>query len=481
MFPRFFEAQVAQRLAVWGAMLGILVALYVSVELIQASHMSQVGRDIGRVGSFVRAQAETDMAAARIAVAVSGFGQANIAAEAARLRASMKREAQSLGGERAAEFLEEAEQLLRRVEDDRLGADARSAALGMLREKLAVLGQSLGDSLENLHNRHAGLLVSDRKNKFLLALLALFVVGQIMVLEYRWLVKPIVRMSSFLRRGDQASRALDADAFRRDEIGDLARALTQHFGMVQKDKLAAHDERTQLSERLARQDEIKRESIAFQQRIAGVVQLLEEHAGRMSAASQNLVSIASDADARATASADTTQRVSGNVDAVANSIGDISRALTSVAGDAQKTSDVAAAARQLVQSASDEAMMLTESARTIEQVIALIHEVANQTNLLALNATIEAARAGEMGRGFAVVAAEVKQLATRTSKATEEIRGGLQGITSASVRIAERVERLVGSIEEVDEYAASIAASMILSSSPAPAAKRCSRARRSPT
>src|SRR5690606_25032082 len=115
-----------------------------------------------------------------------------------------KREAQSLGGERAAEFLEEAEQLLRRVEDDRLGADARSAALGMLREKLAVLGQSLGDSLENLHNRHAGLLVSDRKNKFLLALLALFVVGQIMVLEYRWLVKPIVRMSSFLRRGDQA-------------------------------------------------------------------------------------------------------------------------------------------------------------------------------------------------------------------------------------------------------------------------------------
>src|SRR5690606_27797719 len=74
--------------------------------------------------------------------------------------------------------------------------------------------------------------------------------------------------------------------------------------------------------------------------------------------------------------------------------------------------------------------------------------------------TIEAARAGEMGRGFAVVAAEVKQLATRTSRATEDIRGGLQGITSASVRIAQRVENLVASIEEVDEFAASIAASM---------------------
>jgi methyl-accepting chemotaxis protein len=273
-------------------------------------------------------------------------------------------------------------------------------------------------------------------------------------------VKPIVRMAAVLRKGDHAVRTLDADAFRRDEIGALARALARHFGMVFKDKQAAHDEREVLSSRLARQDELKRESVAFQGQIADVVRQLEGHAGRMSSASENLVTIASDADLRAAASAQTTQRVSGNVDVVASSIGDISNALTSVAEDAEKTSQVAAAARQLVQSASDDAKALTEAARTIEQVIALIHDVANQTNLLALNATIEAARAGEMGRGFAVVAAEVKQLATRTSRATEDIRGGLQGITSASVRIAERVERLVASIEEVDEFAASIATSM---------------------
>jgi methyl-accepting chemotaxis protein len=163
---------------------------------------------------------------------------------------------------------------------------------------------------------------------------------------------------------------------------------------------------------------------------------------------------------QAAGGASASTQVSSNVQAVAAGAEELA---ASVGEISQQVSHALTISVQAVQQANETNAIvssLVTAAQKIGEVVTLIESIAAQTNLLALNATIEAARAGEAGRGFAVVASEVKNLATQTAKATEEIGAQIAETQTTTGKAVSAIETIAGTIAKLNEISATIAAAV---------------------
>ncbi len=151
------------------------------------------------------------------------------------------------------------------------------------------------------------------------------------------------------------------------------------------------------------------------------------------------------------------EEFSVNIGTVATASEEMTATITEISSNAGKAKEITGHAVGIATEASRRVDELGAAAREIGKVTETITAISSQTNLLALNATIEAARAGEAGRGFAVVANEIKELALQTARATEEIRGKIQGIQSATGVTVSEIQQVSQVIDEVDSIVSTIA------------------------
>ncbi len=273
--------------------------------------------------------------------------------------------------------------------------------------------------------------------------------------------KPIQTLTGIMNRlaGHDLTAAVTG-AERQDEVGAMARAV-QIFkdGLITADQLAVAQAAEQ-AEKQRRTENIDRLLRGFEDASMAALRTVSAASSELDATAHSLASMAQQTNSQATTVAAAAEQTSVNVQTVAASAEEMANAITEIGSQVSKSTRIAGQAVEEAARTNETVRWLAEAAQKIGDVVNLITNIASQTNLLALNATIEAARAGEAGKGFAVVAGEVKNLASQTAKATDEIASQITAIQEATNGAVRAITGIGSTITEINTISTSIAAAI---------------------
>lgn len=272
----------------------------------------------------------------------------------------------------------------------------------------------------------------------------------------------------------------------RDEIGEMAQAvnifkenaiettrLNEESKRLNEEAEASRKQKEEADRRQAeeraeaeiRQAEEKRQNMlefadTLETRVGAIVDSVAAAATEMRATAEGMSSSAAQASDKSQTVASASQQATHNAQTVASAAEELSSSITEISQQVGHSARISDNAVDEVGKTQGHIEKLAKEAEEIGDIISMITDIAEQTNLLALNATIEAARAGEAGKGFAVVASEVGNLASQTSKATDQISGKISGIQGSTKSTVDSVKGVGSIIAELQSIASGISAAV---------------------
>ncbi|MCP4935422.1 MAG: HAMP domain-containing protein [bacterium] len=293
-------------------------------------------------------------------------------------------------------------------------------------------------------------------------LIALLVGGILAWFVGSGISNPIRHMTEAMRQladGDTSSEIAGDD--RGDEIGDMARAV-QVFrnNAIEVKRLENEQEANKV--RVEEEARVMRNNMAndFEKTVGSIVGNVSSSTAALQSTAETMAGISEQTSNQAADASVASQQTSGNVQSVATATEEMTSSIGEISQQVAQASSASSQAVEEVGNTSQQMNTLAETAKKIGEVVAMISGIAEQTNLLALNATIESARAGEAGKGFAVVAGEVKELASQTAKATDEISQQIGDIQNATQQASGSMDSVAQVINKVNEISTAIAAAM---------------------
>ncbi len=304
-----------------------------------------------------------------------------------------------------------------------------------------------------------------QKTQFLLvqfSILAVLLLGIVaMYFIVRSVTQPVAALlddANKLASGD--TQVSFADARGTDEIGQITTAVLRFRDNI-SEQLKLREQSDAAREKDTKRQEVVEQLVKdFRGEVEFALNSVDGEADQMRGTAKSLSDVASNTTDKAKSATNASNITSDNVQAVAKATIELTSSVEGIAARVRDTKKIVNQAASSTKETNDKVTNLHSAAQKIGEVISIIQEIAEQTNLLALNATIEAARAGEAGKGFAVVASEVKNLASQTSKATEEIAAHVESIQESTGDTVAAISEIADQMVTVDEFTSSISTAL---------------------
>ncbi len=260
-----------------------------------------------------------------------------------------------------------------------------------------------------------------------------FTLGLVAVLVFlRKLLSNLSSIMELVDRIEKGDLTYRAPVVSSDEMGKIAAALNLMFDQVSSI--------------------VKRTQVASTQIASAATQISATIEEQASGASEQAVSITQTSTTMEEL-AQTSKQIAANAQSVFEATEEALKYAEKGKDSVKATVEAIDTVKKQSKTSAEKIAMLGEKTREINNVLALINEIADQTKILALNASIEAARAGEAGKGFSVVASEIRKLAESVTESIDEIKRIMEDIQVSTSSLVVSTEEEVKLVERGTELA----------------------------